>query len=177
VGTPRIVSIIGKKGTGKTSVLVALAAEFRRRGKRVMTLKHATHPARVDTEGTDSHSHYHDGKADAVLLDAPGDLIMIRRNTETNDPVLLVDRYLADADIVLAEGYSQAAIPKIEVYRPEVQAVPLYNRDSADADSWIAIMTDDHTFTAQCPVFRFSDTMWLVALTNLAWDKALIPTQ
>ena len=50
----RILSIVGRKNAGKTTLAVALAAEYVRRGKRVMTIKHASHPAAVDSPGTDS---------------------------------------------------------------------------------------------------------------------------
>lgn len=176
MGTPRIVSIIGKKSTGKTSVLVALSAELNRRGHRVSTLKHATHPARLDVEGTDSYQHMEQGKADATLLDAPGQLTYFEHTTEAGDPIKLAQRFLEHAEIVLVEGYSDAPLPKIEVYRPSIHAEPIYRPDREDADRWLAIMTDEHTFSARCPVFRFTDTMWLVALTNLAWEQGLVPT-
>ena len=156
-------------------MLVALSAEYQRRGRRVATLKHATHPARIDLEGTDSYQHLHQGKAEAVLLDAPGQLVYFEQSTTTSDPIELSTRFLSHADIVLVEGYADAPLPKIEVYRPDVHKDPIYRRDHEDADKWIAVMTDDHTFSAGCPVFRFSDTMWLVALTNLAWDRAFVP--
>ena len=34
----RVIAIIGRKNAGKTTLTVALAAEYARRGKRVMTL-------------------------------------------------------------------------------------------------------------------------------------------
>ena len=36
------------------------------------------------------------------------------------------------------------------------------------------MVTDDQLFRADFPVFRFSDTSWLVTLGNLAWDRAKI---
>ena len=41
----RMISIIGRKDAGKTTFLVALAAELARRKFRVMTIKHGSHPA------------------------------------------------------------------------------------------------------------------------------------
>ena len=57
----RIVSVIGRKDAGKTTLLIALAREFKRQGKRVMTIKHASHPAVLDHEGTDTWRHFHEG--------------------------------------------------------------------------------------------------------------------
>ncbi|PYO75323.1 MAG: molybdopterin-guanine dinucleotide biosynthesis protein MobB [Gemmatimonadetes bacterium] len=41
----RMISIIGRKNAGKTTLLVALSAELVRRKFRVMTIKHGTRPA------------------------------------------------------------------------------------------------------------------------------------
>src|SRR5207247_938004 len=48
VAATRMMSIIGRKNAGKTTLLVALAAELVRRKFRVMTIKHGTHPADTD---------------------------------------------------------------------------------------------------------------------------------
>ena len=45
----RIISIIGRKNAGKTTLVVALASEFTRQGKKVGTIKHGHHPALLDT--------------------------------------------------------------------------------------------------------------------------------
>lgn len=66
----RIISIIGKKDAGKTTLVVALATEMRRK-LRVMTLKHGTHAADMDQKGKDTWRHWNEGKAERVLLEAP----------------------------------------------------------------------------------------------------------
>jgi len=169
----RIISIIGRKNAGKTSLVVAMASEFTRRGKRVMTLKHATHPAALDTPGTDTYRHFHEGKAERVLIASPDIRAVIERSPDDTGPVALARRYFADADIVLVEGFKKEPIPKIEVYRREVADTPLYDPAAPDAAQWIAILTDDTKFEAECPVLRFKDTIWLQLLAGLAWDKAL----
>ena len=42
----------------------------------------------------------------------------------------------------------------------------------ANADEWVAVVTDDEKFEAPCPVLRFRDTMWLQLLANIGWEKA-----
>ena len=64
-----MISIIGKKNAGKTTLLVALASELVRRKHRVMTIKHGTHTAEMDREGKDSWKHWHEGRAERVLLE------------------------------------------------------------------------------------------------------------
>ena len=168
----RILSIIGRKNAGKTTLTVARARELGRRGERVMTIKHGHHPADVDREGADSWRHFHEGRAERVLLAAPDLRVLFERSPDEYDPAALARRYLGDADLVLAEGYKRAPIPKIEVYRPSLGAPPLYDPDSPDADRWAAIVTDDRDFQAACKVVRFQDTMWLQLLATLTLECA-----
>jgi molybdopterin-guanine dinucleotide biosynthesis protein MobB len=169
----RIVSIIGRKDAGKTSLLAALAAEYARRGKRVMTIKHASHPAAIDTPGTDTYRHFHEGRAERVLIASPDLRAVFERSPDDTDPVSLARRYLEGADIVLVEGFKAEPLPKVEVFRTAVSPTPLYDSSAANAAQWIAIVTDDTRFHADCPVLRFRDTIWLQLLATLAWDKAM----
>lgn len=168
----RIISIIGLKNAGKTTLAVALSSEFVRKGKRVMTIKHATHPADIDREGTDSYRHFHEGKAERVLIAGPAQRVIIERSPDDTDPESLARRYFGGADIVLVEGFKTAPIPKIEVYRREAGPAPIFSASLPNAGDWVAIVTDDEKLQAACPVLRFRDTMWLHLLANLAWDRA-----
>lgn len=169
----RIISIIGKKDAGKTTLVVALATEMRRK-LRVMTLKHGTHSADMDQQGKDTWRHWNEGKAERVLLEAPGERVLFERTTAEGDPIMLAKRYLDGADIVLAEGFSAYPLPKIEVFRTACGDKPIYDPSRENADQWVAVITDSPTFRAPFPVFRFSDTSWLVSLATLAWDRARI---
>jgi molybdopterin-guanine dinucleotide biosynthesis protein B len=174
VAATRLISIIGLKNAGKTTLLVALAAELVRRKFRVMTLKHGSHPADMDQKGKDTWRHWHEGNADRVLMEGPGQRVLFERTREESDPITLVRRYLREADIVLVEGFKRAPLPKIEVYRTVAGPKPVFDPAVHDPADWVAIVTDDPTLRAPFPVFRFSDTAWLVTLANLAWDRARI---
>lgn len=169
----RIISIIGKKDAGKTTLIVALATEMRRK-LRVMTLKHGTHAADMDQRGKDTWRHWNEGKAERVLLEAPGERVLFERTDRDGDPMSLARRYLDGADIVLAEGFSAYPLPKIEVYRMACGDKPIYDPSRDNADQWVAVLTDNPSFRAPFPVFRFSDTSWLVSLATLAWDRAAV---
>jgi molybdopterin-guanine dinucleotide biosynthesis protein B len=168
-----MISIIGKKDAGKTTLVVALATELRRK-LRVMTLKHGTHAVDMDQRGKDTWRHWHEGKAERVLLEAPGERVLFERTDHEGDPIALARRYLDGADIILVEGFSAHPLPKIEVFRKVCGDAPIYDPAREDADQWVAMITDNAAFRASFPVFRFSDTSWLVALANLAWDRARI---
>ena len=85
----RIISIVGKKGSGKTTLAVALESEFVRRGRRVMAMKHASQPASVDTPGTDTYRHFHEGKAERVLIASPEARGLFERARDDVDPITL----------------------------------------------------------------------------------------
>ncbi|MEP6573930.1 MAG: molybdopterin-guanine dinucleotide biosynthesis protein B [Gemmatimonadota bacterium] len=170
----RILSIVGKKNAGKTTLLVALASEYVRKGRRVMTIKHATHPADVDRPGTDTFRHFHEGKAERVLIASPQLRVVFERSADDTDPISLARRYLDGADLVLVEGFRAAPIPKIEVFRREASTTPLFDPAADNAGDWVAVVTNDDHFDAPCPVLRFRDTMWLQLLANIGWDRAKV---
>jgi len=173
VASTRILSIIGHKNAGKTTLTVALASELARRGRRVTTIKHGHHPSQVDRPGSDSWRHFQEGRAERVLLVTPGERVLFERAPDEYDPIVLARRYLSDADIVLAEGFKQAPLPKIEVFRRSVAPTPIYDPASPEANRWIAIVTDDLDFDAPTKVVHFQDTMWLQLLATLALEHAL----
>jgi molybdopterin-guanine dinucleotide biosynthesis protein B len=172
VAATRIIAIVGWKGAGKTTLAVALANELSRHGRRVMTIKHTHHPVEVDQPGSDSWRHFHEGRAERVLLVAPDQRILFERAGGEPDPVALAREHLGGADIVLAEGFKRAPLPRIEVFRPSVAPEPLYQPGTPDAKLWAAIVTDDYAFEAACLVIRFQDTMWLQLLASLVLERA-----
>ncbi len=170
----RIISIIGRTNAGKTTLTVALACELARRGHRVMSIKHADHPAQVDQPGVDSWRHFHEGRAERVLLVSPELRVLFHRAPDEYDPIGLAREHLSGADIVLVEGFKRAPLPKIEVFRRAVAPQPIYDPAAPNAEEWVAIVTDDHGFESERRVLRFNDTMWLQLLANLAWEHALV---
>lgn len=170
----RVISVIGKKNAGKTTLVVALAKEFVRRNRRVATLKHGHHPALADSEGKDTWRHYNEGLAAQVMIESPGHRVLFERTQQEEDPETLIQRYLSGADIVIVEGFKKAPLPKIEVFRKAEHPTPVFDAARPDARFWVAIVTDEVEIDLQvpCPVFRFADTSWLVTLATLAWDRA-----
>ena len=170
----RIISVVGRKNAGKTTLAVALTSELVRRGHRVMTLKHGHHPADADRRGSDTWRHFHEGRAERVLIASPDLRVLFERSLDDYDPVGLARQYMQGADIVVAEGYKAAPLPKIEVFRRAAGDTPLYDPAAPNAHQWVAIITDVADFTAECSVLRFHDTNWLQFLANLAWERSQI---
>jgi molybdopterin-guanine dinucleotide biosynthesis protein MobB len=143
---PAVVSVIGRKNSGKTTLVVALAAELRSRGVRVASIKHCHHDFEIDQPGKDSWRHFHEGGVEAVLVASPHRLALVMRSEESErDPARLIERFLADSgcDVVLVEAFQHAAIPRIEVFRTAAHPVPIYDPAMADpAAPCLAMVTD-----------------------------------
>ncbi|MDX2194636.1 MAG: molybdopterin-guanine dinucleotide biosynthesis protein B [Gemmatimonadales bacterium] len=175
----RIVSIVGQKNAGKTTLTVALATEFKRKRRRVMTIKHGHHPAEVDQKGTDTWRHFVEAGAERTLIAAPEMRVLFERTKDDYDPIGLARRYMDGADLVLCEGFKHARLPKVEIAR-KAAGPPLYEPGSEHAGEHLAIVTDDRDYEATLgrentvPVLHFHDTMWLQLLTALIWEKALV---
>lgn len=133
----RIISIIGRKDAGKTTLVVALAAEFNRQGKKVATIKHGHHPAALDTEGTDTWRHYHEGHARRTLIESPGQRVLFERTESDGDPETLAREYMQGMDLVIVEGFSRSTLPKIEVHRSKLHPAPLLDPGAANAHFWV----------------------------------------
>ena len=172
----RLITVIGLKNAGKTTLTVALASEFVRRGRRVMTIKHGHHPADVDRPGSDTYRHFQEARAERTLIAAPDLRVLFERTPDDYDAVALARRYMDGADIVLCEGYKQAPLPKIEVWRKVVGGQPLHDPAAPNAKEWVALVVDDRSagMEARCPVLSFGDTNWLQTLANLTWERALV---
>lgn len=147
-----MVSIVGKKKSGKTTTVLKLVAELRQRGHRVMTIKHGHH-FDLDRKGTDSYRHRVDGGAERVILAGPGQFAILGTwpQGEEAGPESLAARYLDDADIVVVEGFKGERLPKIEVFRRAAHDAPVWSPDDPTADDYIAAITDDPGFAARVP--------------------------
>jgi molybdopterin-guanine dinucleotide biosynthesis protein B len=169
---PRLIAVVGKKNAGKTSLVVVLTKELIRRGKRVMTIKHGSHPFEIDQQGRDTWRHMHEGGAERVVMETPALRVMIGQAKEPMGPRELAQQFLAEAELVIVEGFKTADLPKVEVFRQAVHPSPLYDPAAPDAASYLAIMTDARDYRAPIPTLRFSDTAWLYRLTDIVLQGA-----
>jgi molybdopterin-guanine dinucleotide biosynthesis protein B len=115
-----IVSIVGQSQSGKTTLVEQLIGEFKRRGYRVATVKHACNDFDIDKQGKDTW-RYTEAGSDAVAISAPRRLALVKLQ-DGNDSIDEILRLLGeDFDIIFIEGFHQAHVPKIEVYRKELK--------------------------------------------------------
>ena len=123
-----------------------------RRGRRVATIKHHRQDLDIDHEGKDSRRHKEAG-AFAVAIVTPEATAVVRDEHEEPDPREIVERYLFDADIVLAEGYKTAQIPKIALISGENPE----DMELAMQSLTLAIVSDSEAAVSGLPVFRRDD--------------------
>jgi molybdopterin-guanine dinucleotide biosynthesis protein B len=161
------VAIIGRKNSGKTTLLVHLAAELHRRGHRVMTIKHGTHTFNIDPATTDTYRHFHEGHAERVAMVAPDKFALVMRWEDELSAESVVDRYMSDGEVVLCEGFKASALPKIEIHRVAAHPRPLFTPGSEQAGYYRAIVTDDPGFDAPVPIIRLDREGWLAELAAL----------
>ncbi len=168
---PPILCIIGRKNAGKTELTVRLAAELNRRSYRVMTVKHG-HGFELDRPGKDSWRHRHEGGALRTVLAGPRDFAVIGGWAGEELPLPdLVERFLWDADLVLAEGFKGAPEPKIEVFRSELHDAPLYDPETASALRTVALVTDDGAAQLPIPVFSLEDPGMIRSLADFVEER------
>jgi len=119
-------SIVGRKDSGKTTLMSALIEELVGRGLAVATVKHTSHDHEFDTPGKDSWRHRQAGSSAAVII-APG-----RWSCHADHPpqgtVSDLHRVLFQGkDLVLWEGRGNPEAPKVEIVPPALP--PLHAGD------------------------------------------------
>jgi molybdopterin-guanine dinucleotide biosynthesis protein B len=153
-----IVSIVGKSESGKTTLIEKLIAELTRRGFRVATIKHNRHGFEIDHEGKDSWRHKQAGAVTTVVA-SPGRVAVIEDTQKDYNLAEIRDRYIRDADIILAEGYKFNPHPKIEVFRTERRSERLCGPE----DNLIAL-AGDRPVSAEAPWYDWNDAGGLADL-------------
>jgi molybdopterin-guanine dinucleotide biosynthesis adapter protein len=155
--SPPVFSFVGHSGCGKTTLIEKLVRELSDRGLRVAVIKHAHHKVVLDTPGKDSWRYKQAGAAISMLVTS-NELQLVADAADRREPAQLVQRFLGEADLVLAEGFSHAAGAKIEVLRRDCSTVP---RCSIE-DGLIAIVTDIEEVYPQLPHFALDDIAGIV---------------
>lgn len=113
-----IVTVIGKSGSGKTTMLEKLVPEFKRRGYRLATVKHHSHCGfDIDKPGKDSWRFAQAG-SDHVVIAAP-DKVASYRAVAHELSLEEIAAGITGMDLILVEGYKQANKPSLEVVRAE----------------------------------------------------------
>ena len=163
--TPPLFIFVGHSNSGKTTLVEKLLPELTRRGKRVATIKHAHHKVELDNEGKDSWRYKQAGAVMSMLVTTTA-LQLVADAVERREPQQLAERFLGEADLVLAEGFSHAPGPKIEIMRRACGKPPRCGVE----DGLIAIVTDCPEVFPELPHFALDDVAGLADFL-LTWKS------
>ena len=158
------VSFVGKKKSGKTTVVLGVVRELRSRGHRVAVIKHDTHGFEIDVPGTDTYRFGELG-TEVVGISSPDKYVW--QNSVSVEPGLmeLVRQIAEPVDIVITEGFKKEAAPKVEVSRRERSTELVSTRDEL-----IGIASDQEFPDQSAPQFALDD---FAGLANLLEQRIL----
>lgn len=130
-----VISFVGRSNSGKTTYLIKLISELKKRGYKVAVIKHHHGDFNIDHPGKDTWRHAEAG-ADVVMISSPNKMAMIQKNQQELSLEDLIC-HISNVDLIITEGYKREEIPKIEVLRSAV------SKDLVCAErDLIAIVTD-----------------------------------
>lgn len=138
---PRI-HIVGKKNSGKTTLVCELVQELTKQGRRVATVKHTHHQHELDTPGKDSHKHREAGAAAVGILSAEmtAMFVPLKRPDDESLRYASLEAAFSDCDFILVEGDLNTSAPKIEVWRAANTDAPY----ASERNDISAVITDDN---------------------------------
>ncbi|MFM9912605.1 MAG: molybdopterin-guanine dinucleotide biosynthesis protein B [Methylophilaceae bacterium] len=153
-------------GIGKTTLLTNLIPELVVAGLRVSVIKHAHHTFDIDQPGKDSYRLRKAGAVQMLLGSKKRWALMTELPSSPEEPTL--DELLSHVDgslvdLIVVEGFKNAAIPKIEVYRPSLNK-PLL----AQTDVHIIAIASDGAVSSHLPVLDLNNPQ-AIAQFVLQW--------
>jgi molybdopterin-guanine dinucleotide biosynthesis adapter protein len=151
---PPLIGIAGWKNSGKTTLVERLVTALSGRGLSIATIKHTHHGLRAHDGATDGERHTRAGAVNVAVV-APAQWELGGERQSGPAPALEeLAKLLGPADLVLAEGFKSAAIPKIEVRRLASQT---HDPLAASDPHVIAIAADHDVEAGVTPVFALDD--------------------
>ena len=135
----KIIGFAGYSGSGKTTLLEKLIPLLIAQGLRIAVIKHAHHNFDIDKPGKDTYRHRQAGAGEVMIISSHRWALMHELYDETEPALEDLCARFSPCDLILAEGYKHAAIPKLEVHRNETGCEYLYPSDPRI----IAVITDN----------------------------------
>lgn len=175
-GTPSVprIHVVGRKNSGKTTLICELLTELKCRGIRTASIKHTHHQHELDTPGKDSFRHREAGAAAVGILSPHMTAMFFPCERDTASSADHEQRYAGlqaafrGCDLILVEGDLKTTAIKIEVWRAESRHPPYAESD----ESISAIVTDDACIVTRIPLLPRSNpadlTDWILNQLNVS---------
>lgn len=158
--SPLLIGIAGWKNSGKTTLVERLVSRFTRGGWRVVTVKHTHHDLRPHDGATDGERHSRAGASRSIVTSPAAWEIDGVLQTTPPPPITELATAIDSADLIIAEGFKSAPIPKIEVRR----AVSKTRDHLAPHDPHVIAIAADHaTEAGALPLFDLDDVEAIAA--------------
>jgi len=156
--------IVGRKNSGKTTLVCELVQRLSAQGLKVATIKHTHHQHELDTPGKDSHKHRESGAAGVGILSAQmtAAFVPVERDDDETLRYARFNVMFNDCDIILVEGDLHSEARRIEVWRAANSPQPY----AVEHEGIDLLITDDEPPTqlpSSCQVLPRAD---LAALLN-----------
>jgi len=151
---PPAVAFVARSGTGKTTLVERLIAEFHARGLRVGALKHDAHRFEIDRPGKDS-ARFTAAGAEVMVLASDDQVAMVQRPPAPPKLDNLLQMWFDGMDLVLVEGYRTSKLPRIEIHRKELGR-PLLCRGEHH-DPYLLAVASNGTVDVDVPVLDLED--------------------
>lgn len=148
------IHLVGRKNSGKTTLIREIVGYLTSRGLRVGTIKHTHHHHELDLPGKDSYLHREAGAEIVGIITANMQAVFWnqQRDQEDSDPYKRILTFYEECDLVIVEGDLQTQAIKVEVWRPENHPLPL-----ACERSDIAVVICDNQQAIDLPSLSRSD--------------------
>ncbi|MFS0562281.1 molybdopterin-guanine dinucleotide biosynthesis protein B [Terribacillus sp. 179-K 1B1 HS] len=160
----RILQVVGFKDSGKTTLVCGLVKKFTTEGLKVGSLKHHGHGGKPQGwQKTDSAKHL---QAGAMLagVEGAGVFELETSSLEWELEKLIPIYQYAGVEIMIIEGYKQAAYPKIVMLRNPKELALLES-----VTNCMAVVSDEQEARKYSyPVYSYSDTGDLLASIDIA---------
>lgn len=171
----RKIHIVGRRNSGKTTLIRELIPYFASLGMRVGTIKHTHHHHELDTPGKDSCLHRQAGAAVVGIISRGMQAVFIPHppSQEVFDPYAEMSPSFENCDLVLVEGDWEAQAIKVEVWRAGSHSLPV-----AIERSDIAAVVSDDPLACDLPCWPRSDVPNIGQnLIHLALGKTSLPSR
>ena len=152
----KVVSVVGKKNSGKTSLTIKIIKSLIKRGYKVATIKHSHHTMEMDKENTDTWKHKQAGSQ--VVVGIGSTTFFNVRNIIELDRLLFLIDLIDDIDFVVIEGFKKYNYPKIAT-SPEV--VDEYTIKEVDSFKITSEEIEDLIDTIEEKSYGITNTLYL----------------